>query len=93
MYYFDTRMSVCQPFVYKGCGGNENRYKSLEECRKACSGNQKSGAEIRNGNQWPRFAWSEEIQSCWRFSYYGANGNYNNFPNFQSCIAFCSNKH
>ncbi|CEF62730.1 Proteinase inhibitor I2, Kunitz metazoa domain and Cysteine-rich repeat-containing protein [Strongyloides ratti] len=39
----------------------------------------------------PRFAWSDAINSCVRFSYYGANGNYNNFPNFQSCIKYCKN--
>uniref|UniRef100_A0AC34RAH5 BPTI/Kunitz inhibitor domain-containing protein n=1 Tax=Panagrolaimus sp. JU765 TaxID=591449 RepID=A0AC34RAH5_9BILA len=151
MFYFDSRMSVCQPFIFKGCGGNSNRFATAQECKDACFANRKTGAEIRNGNQWvlaekcggqylipdgkytdckngcpdqhscqngvccpskdyvcslrddsgifasgiddkPRFAWSNEIQSCWRFSYYDAKGNYNNFPTFQSCIAFCSNK-
>ncbi|KAF7633252.1 BPTI/Kunitz inhibitor domain-containing protein [Meloidogyne graminicola] len=40
----------------------------------------------------PRFAWSSQINSCWRFSYYGAKGNYNNFPNFQECVEFCGNE-
>uniref|UniRef100_A0A1I8C0S0 BPTI/Kunitz inhibitor domain-containing protein n=1 Tax=Meloidogyne hapla TaxID=6305 RepID=A0A1I8C0S0_MELHA len=40
----------------------------------------------------PRFAWSPEVNSCWRFSYYGAKGNYNNFPNFQECVNFCGNE-
>uniref|UniRef100_A0A0N4ZPZ2 BPTI/Kunitz inhibitor domain-containing protein n=1 Tax=Parastrongyloides trichosuri TaxID=131310 RepID=A0A0N4ZPZ2_PARTI len=39
----------------------------------------------------PRFAWSDSINSCVRFSYYGVNGNYNNFPNFQSCVKYCKN--
>ncbi|KAE9548997.1 hypothetical protein FO519_007789 [Halicephalobus sp. NKZ332] len=152
MFYFDSRMSVCQPFFYKGCGGNSNKFSSAQECKEACSSSKKTGEQIRNGKQWvladkcgaqylipngkyiqcsdgcpekhscqngiccptkeyvcslkddsgtfasgiddkPRFAWSDEIQSCWRFSYFGANGNYNNFPTFQSCINFCSNKH
>ncbi|KAI6199754.1 hypothetical protein M3Y96_00660300 [Aphelenchoides besseyi] len=37
----------------------------------------------------PRFAWSDEINSCLRFSYYGAKGNYNNFRSFQSCVKYC----
>uniref|UniRef100_A0A914MWT3 BPTI/Kunitz inhibitor domain-containing protein n=1 Tax=Meloidogyne incognita TaxID=6306 RepID=A0A914MWT3_MELIC len=40
----------------------------------------------------PRFAWSSQVNSCWRFSYYGAKGNYNNFPNFQECVNFCGNE-
>uniref|UniRef100_A0A915EL17 BPTI/Kunitz inhibitor domain-containing protein n=1 Tax=Ditylenchus dipsaci TaxID=166011 RepID=A0A915EL17_9BILA len=38
----------------------------------------------------PRFAYSDAINTCWRFSYYGAKGNYNNFPNFKTCMAFCA---
>ncbi|CAI5452942.1 unnamed protein product [Caenorhabditis angaria] len=37
----------------------------------------------------PRFAWNHDVHSCVRYSYYGMNGNYNNFPNFQSCIKYC----
>uniref|UniRef100_A0AC35TMF7 BPTI/Kunitz inhibitor domain-containing protein n=1 Tax=Rhabditophanes sp. KR3021 TaxID=114890 RepID=A0AC35TMF7_9BILA len=32
----------------------------------------------------PRFAWNDQINSCERFSYYGVDSNYNNFPNFNS---------
>uniref|UniRef100_A0A7E4UPA3 Kunitz/Bovine pancreatic trypsin inhibitor domain protein n=1 Tax=Panagrellus redivivus TaxID=6233 RepID=A0A7E4UPA3_PANRE len=152
-FYFDSRMSICQPFFFKGCNGNDNNFESAAECRAACAAVRQTGAEIRNGKQWllaercgaeflipdgkyveckvnrdcpeqhscadgvccpskdyvcslrddsgtfasgvedkPRFAWSDEIQSCWRFSYFGAKGNYNNFPNFQSCTSFCANR-
>ncbi|KAH8369036.1 hypothetical protein KR200_004519 [Drosophila serrata] len=26
----------CQSFIYGGCGGNENRFESLEECEAKC---------------------------------------------------------
>ncbi|KAH7711717.1 Proteinase inhibitor I2 [Aphelenchoides avenae] len=155
MFYFDGRMGVCQPFMYHGCGGNdENRFNSAKDCRETCAKKSQNSRPKAKSSQWvlaekcganhlipdgeylpcedgkkcpdehacrggvccpskehvcslrddsgtfaedvadkPRFAWSDEIQSCWRFSYYGAKGNYNNFPDFPSCIAFCSDKH
>ncbi|CAB3396736.1 unnamed protein product [Caenorhabditis bovis] len=168
-FYYDTRMKVCQPFQYFGCGGNRNRYGTSKECRDACqtkkpavgaasstssnttdpnhppfvpqgdrhdqwrkaeicgsnylipngeyilctnnqpcpayhtcvsgaccpeknyvcslrddNGNFQNGIEDR-----PRFAWNHDVHNCVRYSYYGANGNYNNFPNFQSCVKYC----
>ena len=37
-WYHDTSTGICRPFVYGGCGGNKNRYDSLEACQKACPG-------------------------------------------------------
>ncbi|CAD5232189.1 unnamed protein product [Bursaphelenchus xylophilus] len=159
-FYYDTRMGVCQPFNYLGCGGNGNNFESSKLCKSSCgkdkvakSGSsgittkpkstghaqwvhaEKCGAthlipdgkieecrvgksscpeghKCKNGfccptkdyvcslrddtgtfadgiEDKPRFAWSDEIQSCWRFSYYGARGNYNNFASFRDCINFC----
>ena len=28
----------CRPFVYGGCGGNDNNFETMEECRRACFG-------------------------------------------------------
>nr|CDS34164.1 Kunitz protein 8 [Hymenolepis microstoma] len=33
---FDKSVGRCVPFVYGGCGGNENRFRSIEECENAC---------------------------------------------------------
>lgn len=38
-WYHDPSTGICRPFVYGGCGGNENRYASLEQCQKACPSN------------------------------------------------------
>ncbi|CAL2044819.1 unnamed protein product [Caenorhabditis brenneri] len=179
-FYFDTRMKVCQPFLYSGCGGNDNRFSTSKECRDSCQNKKPSTSTtspnnvaaddsdsatspnsppfVPQGNshdQWrkadicgsnylipngkyilctpnqpcpkfhscvngaccpskdyvcslrddngsfmdgvedrPRFSWNHDVRSCTRWSYYGANGNYNNFPNFQSCMRYCqdSNK-
>ncbi|GMR59031.1 hypothetical protein PMAYCL1PPCAC_29226, partial [Pristionchus mayeri] len=161
-FYFDPRSKVCQPFSYKGCGGNSNRFPSREDCLSVCAPSSIQSPSLppspsnelahSQGSQWlqgdkcgstflipnheyipcnagrcpsnhncvdgevccptknyvcslrddtgsfregiddkPRFAWDSKVNSCVRFSYYGANGNYNNFPNFYSCLRFCQN--
>ncbi|XP_059155169.1 kunitz-like toxin PcKuz3 [Physella acuta] len=35
-YYFDTTTHNCQPFIYGGCGGNSNKFDTLEECENRC---------------------------------------------------------
>jgi hypothetical protein len=37
-WYHDASTGICRPSWYGGCGGNANRYSSLAECQKACSG-------------------------------------------------------
>lgn len=37
-WYHDPATGLCMPFVYGGCGGNANRYKSLAECQQTCPG-------------------------------------------------------
>jgi hypothetical protein len=37
-YYHDARTGLCTPFVYGGCGGNDNRFATQEECQAACHG-------------------------------------------------------
>ena len=34
--YYDSGANACKTFVYGGCGGNENRFDSLEDCEKQC---------------------------------------------------------
>lgn len=36
-YYFDIRRMKCSVFYWGGCAGNQNNFKSLEECNKYCS--------------------------------------------------------
>uniref|UniRef100_A0A0N5ATX7 BPTI/Kunitz inhibitor domain-containing protein n=1 Tax=Syphacia muris TaxID=451379 RepID=A0A0N5ATX7_9BILA len=35
-YYFDTATEQCYPFGVQNCGGNENRFETLNECQTYC---------------------------------------------------------
>jgi Kunitz/Bovine pancreatic trypsin inhibitor domain len=37
-WYHDPTTGLCRPFIYGGCGGNQNRYDSLSACQAACPG-------------------------------------------------------
>ncbi|GBL77956.1 Tissue factor pathway inhibitor [Araneus ventricosus] len=36
-YFFNKRTGQCERFGYSGCMGNENNFKTLEECQQKCS--------------------------------------------------------
>ena len=36
MFYYDVRTSSCHQFIYRGCGGNANRFHTHSECRQRC---------------------------------------------------------
>jgi len=35
-WYYDTKKKRCLYFVYGGCGGNANRFRSLKSCIQRC---------------------------------------------------------
>jgi hypothetical protein len=37
-YWHDPKTGACEPFIYGGCQGNENRFSSIGECQQACKG-------------------------------------------------------
>jgi hypothetical protein len=36
-YYFNTLVRACQTFTWGGCGGNQNRFSSRDECERTCA--------------------------------------------------------
>ena len=37
-YYYDQTLDVCKPFVWTGCGGNANNFRTQSECEIDCKG-------------------------------------------------------
>ena len=35
--YYDSKQDMCLPFLYKGEGGNQNRFQNEKECIRNCS--------------------------------------------------------
>jgi hypothetical protein len=41
-YYFNSATNKCEQFAYGGCGGNKNRFNTLEDCEETCYAQPKS---------------------------------------------------
>merc|ERR1712110_1361131 len=48
-WYFDTIAKRCIRFDYGGCGGNENRYLTKRQCKKACKNKGCPGNQENDG--------------------------------------------
>ena len=35
-YFHNYTSGRCEEFIYGGCGGNDNRFSTLEECQQEC---------------------------------------------------------
>uniref|UniRef100_A0A8D2L088 BPTI/Kunitz inhibitor domain-containing protein n=1 Tax=Varanus komodoensis TaxID=61221 RepID=A0A8D2L088_VARKO len=35
-YFYNSASKKCEKFIYGGCGGNKNNFKTLKECERTC---------------------------------------------------------
>ncbi|VDK42233.1 unnamed protein product [Anisakis simplex] len=75
-FYFNASIGKCLAFIYNGCGGNDNRFDTLQQCQQLCSKGQ-------------YFYYNAEWQSCMTFIYTGCGGNANKFLTREQCEAHC----
>ncbi|GMS79391.1 hypothetical protein PENTCL1PPCAC_1566, partial [Pristionchus entomophagus] len=54
-----------------------------------CSLTPSNGNEAMEFVHRPKYAWISSLKNCIRFSYFGSNGNPNNFSSYKECKAFC----
>ncbi|BFZ20768.1 hypothetical protein BsWGS_23807 [Bradybaena similaris] len=37
VFFYNTATGACELFCYEGCGGNKNRFSTIEACQKTCA--------------------------------------------------------
>ncbi|XP_035827544.1 papilin-like [Aplysia californica] len=91
-YYYNPSSQSCQSFIYGGCQGNENNFRTESLCRAACVCTQAAN----RGNRWGWACFSSrpyfydvDNGQCKRFGYRGCNGNPNRFSNADQCSLAC----
>ena len=35
-YFYNVTSKKCDMFIYGGCGGNDNRFSTMDQCQKTC---------------------------------------------------------
>lgn len=80
-YYYDSRVGVCDVFGYGGCGGNQNKFDTGEECEARC-GNVQDLCGLppvrgRCQENVTRYYYDARSDQCLTFEYSGCRGNRN----------------
>jgi hypothetical protein len=92
-YFYDKTSGECKQFVYGGCGGNSNRFDTIQECQNMCIktiSKCQQNAEIGPCRAlMPRYFFNKQTKNCELFMYGGCNGNENNFEHYQDCLKTC----
>ncbi|XP_036145237.1 papilin isoform X3 [Monomorium pharaonis] len=94
-WYYDAGRKQCGQFVYGGCLGNANKFKTREECEELCVTpddidpcNQPKEVGPCAGN-FTKWYFNRETQVCEQFIYGGCKANDNNFPTEIACHQQC----
>ncbi|GFU13369.1 carboxypeptidase inhibitor SmCI [Nephila pilipes] len=97
MWYYDATTGKCKTFVYGGCQGNGNRYRTEQECLENCGDVRVSNTEIcalpaDSGicmGPFDRYYFDSTSGECKTFNYGGCGGNLNNFETIEECNEKC----
>ncbi|XP_058050660.1 actinia tenebrosa protease inhibitors-like [Ahaetulla prasina] len=100
-YYYNAYNKRCRLFIYGGCGGNENNFQTIAQCKKDCEPFGNTGKPFspdvcqlpkdagRCKASFPRFYFNTATGNCEGFIYGGCGGNENNFLTLNQCRAAC----
>uniref|UniRef100_A0A224Y2K4 Pancreatic trypsin inhibitor n=1 Tax=Rhipicephalus zambeziensis TaxID=60191 RepID=A0A224Y2K4_9ACAR len=100
MFYFNSTANKCMVFKYGGCGGNENKFHSKEDCELKCGKKMECKPAVCNmppavgpcKASIPRLYYNSTVNQCLEFRYGGCGGNGNNFDSKQKCKEHCGKK-
>ncbi|XP_046586729.1 papilin isoform X8 [Neodiprion lecontei] len=93
-WYYDAKHKSCRQFVYGGCKGNGNKFRTYAACEQRCPHREQDSCllpaiigECFNYTQ--RWYYDSTEKHCRRFYYGGCGGNGNNFETEHDCIHRC----
>ncbi|XP_029010370.1 BPTI/Kunitz domain-containing protein [Betta splendens] len=104
--FYNSTTGQCNPFIYKGEGGNANRFRSDKDCIKNCSARaeeiyptdaskaclyKKASGDC--SVKIPSFYYDPIHDKCKMFTWTGCHGNGNRFPTFALCNSTCAGIH
>lgn len=79
-WWFNAATGKCEPFVYGGCGGNDNNFETAQECVGACAANVSNACDAIDCGQGKTCVFAGQVQVC-----APACGSDGSCPNGQSC--------
>ncbi|CAF3585285.1 unnamed protein product [Adineta steineri] len=88
-WYYHPDQDTCHLFVYRGLGGNENNFQTLDECHSeciTCAPSPDPGDCFGHVNMW---YYDNKKGECREFEYSGCKGNDNKFFKKELCIDTC----
>ncbi|MBN3310846.1 TFPI1 inhibitor, partial [Amia calva] len=98
-FFYVKSEGLCHPFIFKGAGGNENRFQTDQECMRNCSekhsypvGREACSLEKDSGiclGRLLKFYYDKELKTCKSFIYGGCQGNGNRFETKEECRETC----
>ncbi|CAC5389450.1 unnamed protein product [Mytilus coruscus] len=91
-FYYDVHSGMCGEFYYGGCDGNENNFKTIEECKTVCNRRVCTLPQFGGpgGVTIQRWFYNADAMQCESFIYDGWNGNMNNFRTKTECEVLCN---
>uniref|UniRef100_A0ABM5EPV0 BPTI/Kunitz domain-containing protein-like n=1 Tax=Pogona vitticeps TaxID=103695 RepID=A0ABM5EPV0_9SAUR len=97
-FYYNVKSGRCEEFVYSGCHGNANRFRTRTQCIKECAGKNSMPPNCdfppETGSckaSMPRYYFNVRSRRCEEFIYGGCGGNSNNFRTEMDCMHKCVN--
>ncbi|XP_068596029.1 BPTI/Kunitz domain-containing protein [Brachionichthys hirsutus] len=104
--YYDVAKDECYPFLYKGQGGNANRFEHERECMRNCSATVENvypmeeseachfkHASGQCNGRYLRYYYDSIHDKCKKFHWTGCVGNGNRFLSLESCNQTCHGIH